>query len=263
MIDTHCHLNFKAFNNDLTEVVRRFKEAGGEKVIVVGAKSDSSQKAIDIAGKNAMCFAAVGIHPHHIDDITSMSEAEKTLYQLASNSKVVAIGETGIDYYTYKDNPPVTEKQKKKQKFLFNLHLKIADELRLPVIIHCREAQDDLMMIISDFMKNRCITGVFHCFDGSRDYLEQVLTLGFFVGFDGNITYKDNDHLRNLVKHTPLDRLLVETDSPYLPPVPYRGIRNEPAYLKETIKAISFIKDIDSSKIEQITSGNAKMLFKL
>lgn len=133
--------------------------------------------------------------------------------------------------------------------------------MKLPLVIHCREAQNDLLEIINDFMKSHCITGVFHCFAGSLDYLETVLSLGFFIGFDGNITYKENNQLRELVKKTPLTSLLLETDSPYLTPLPFRGSPNEPAYLKYTAEAVAKIKEEKVEKIIEQTSINAKLLF--
>lgn len=261
MVDTHCHLNFKAFDGDLDSVVRRFTRKGGEALVVVGAKIDSSEKAIKISKQNSICYAAVGFHPHHVNEITSFGEIESKLESLTQNSKVVAIGETGIDYYRYKSYPEIDSTNKNKQKDLFEIHLNIANRNKLPLIIHCREAQEDLMNYISNFMKEKCLTGVFHCFDGSRQYLESVLALGFYIGFDGNITYKANEHLRNLVRETPFDRLVVETDSPYLTPLPFRGQRNEPSYLSYTISCVAEIKNKKADDVAQITAENARELF--
>ncbi len=262
MIDTHCHLNFQAFDNTIDDVVRRFNEKGGEALIVVGAKIDSSEKAISIAEKYSSCFSSIGFHPHHIREINNLSEIEEKLEKLINNKRVVAIGETGIDYYQYNNSSQIAIEDKKLQKELFLLHLNLANRHKLPVIIHCREAQSDMLRYVSDYMKHNCITGVFHCFDGSIEYLEQVLTLGFYIGFDGNITYKKNKHLRNLIKKTPLDRMLVETDSPYLTPEPFRGERNEPAYISYIIEKIAEIKKIKPEKIASETSENAKTLFR-
>lgn len=261
MVDTHCHLNFKTFDKDLSSVVRRYQEKGGEYLLVVGAKEDSSKKAIEITQQYPLCFATVGIHPHHADSLTSLLQTESLLTELVNSPKVVAIGETGLDYYQYRNSPPLSKEQKDKQLELFKLHLKIASQFKLPVIIHCRRAQEDLLNILSGFLKSHYLTGVFHCFDGTKDYLDTVLSLGFSVGFDGNITYPENEHLRRLVKLTPLDRLLVETDSPYLTPVPFRGQRNEPANLIYIISAIAEIKNETTNKIASATTNNARLLF--
>lgn len=263
MIDTHCHLNFKAFDGDVDNVVRRFTRKGGEGLIIVGAKIDSSEKAIEISKTHPVCFAAVGFHPHHADEITSFEEIESKLETLVKNPKVVAIGETGIDYYRYTNYPQVNDKNKQRQKELFEMHLNIANRNKLPLIIHCRQAQTDLMSYLNNYMKQNCLTGVFHCFDGDSDYLKSVLTLGFYIGFDGNITYKPNHHLRDLVAQTPLERLVVETDSPYLTPVPFRGQRNEPSYIAYTIDCIAEVKNTTSEEIRRVTGNNAKELFNL
>lgn len=261
MFDTHCHLNFQSFIKDIDSVVRRFKEKGGEGIIVVGAKIDSSLKAIKISQHYPICSATVGIHPHHIDSISSFEVIRNELGKLAAQKEVIAIGETGLDYYHYKNYPSLTDKQKDKQQELFRLHLDIAYKLKKPVVIHCRQAQEDLFSILNNFIKNHRLTGVFHCFSGDEDYLNIVLSLGFYVGFDGNITYPENEDLRALVKLTPLNRLLVETDSPYLTPVPFRGQRNESANLVYITKAIAEIKNEITNKIASATTNNARLLF--
>lgn len=266
MIDTHCHLNFHAFDTDLDVVIKRAVAAGLTEIIIPGAKLSSSKKAVDIANRYENCFSAIGIHPHHIKEYIQMGETviSEKLEELLENKKTVAIGETGLDYYHYQDHPPVTQENKKSQTGLFRLQLKLAKKYNLPVIIHCREAQDDLLKIISEFMKvYGKIEGAFHCFDGSQDYLSSVLNLGFHIGFDGNVTYKNNRHLRNLVKSTPLDRLLLETDAPFLTPEPFRGMRNEPAYLLNTNAFIAEIHNVSPDHISKVTGNNAVSLFKL
>lgn len=266
MIDTHCHLNFHAFDRDLNDVIKNAEITGISKIIIPGAKLSSSKKATEIANMHENCFSAVGIHPHHVDEYIQTGETEitKQLKNLLKNGKTVAIGEIGLDYYHYKDYPPVTQKNKQNQANLFKLQLKLAQKNNLPVIIHCREAQDDLSEIISDFMKDYGkFEGVFHCFDGSKDYLSSVLNLGFYVGFDGNITYKQNKHLRELVQLTPSDQLLLETDAPFLTPEPFRGTRNEPAYLIHVTNLVAQIYNTKPENIGEITSRNAQTLFKL
>lgn len=265
MFETHCHINFGAFpKKEVPQVVERFLNAGGEKLICVGAKLDSSQRAIELAANYECVFASVGIHPHHIDTVVSWEETEKELLLLAKSKKVVGVGEAGKDYKKYKDYPPVTPEQKNRQERLFLLHINIAEMLDLPLIVHCREAQDDLLATISEeAARGRKMRGVFHCFDGTPDYLKEVLSLGFYIGFDGNITYPANEHLRELVRLTPLERILTETDAPYLTPQIFRGSRNEPAYLKYVIEGVSKVKGLSYNEVEVETTRNARQLFRI
>ncbi len=269
-IDTHAHLNFKAFNKDLEEVVNRAKEAGVEKIIIPGAKIDSSQMAVEIARKYDECFAAVGIHPHHVADSVQLgkSTVEKKLREIlkkVQDDKIVAIGEIGLDYHEYKGYPPINDEVKSQQKELLILQINIAQEYNLPIIFHCRDAHDDQLELIDNHIKStdKQITGVFHCFGGGKEHLEKVLSLDFYIGFDGNITYPENKNLHGLVRFTPIDRLLLETDSPYLTPLPYRGQRNEPAYLTHTASFVTQIHKITLEKVAEITTINALKLFRL
>ncbi len=264
-IDTHAHLNFKAFNKDLDEVINRAKNAGIGKIIIPGAKIDSSKKAIEIAQKYDSCFAAIGIHPHHVNEYTSLiySNEVKTikdnLESFAREEKVVAMGEIGLDYHEYKGYPLITSENKKQQQELLLTQIEIAQENNLPIIFHCRDAYDDQLDIIKDLK----ITGVFHCFGGEKKHLQKVLDLGFYIGFDGNITYLENKNLQGLVKYTPIDRILLETDSPYLTPLPYRGQRNEPIYLTYIASFVAQIHKISKEKVAEITTQNALKIFAL
>lgn len=265
LVDTHAHLNFKAFNKDLNEVIKRAKNAGVKKIIIPGAKIDSSKKAVEIAQKYDNYFAAVGIHPHHIDEFVNLGKeaVEKELRELIVNKKVVAVGEVGLDYHHYKDYPPISEENKKYQKDLLTLQIEIAAEFNLPIIFHCRDAHDDQLELINNYIKsaNKQIKGVLHCFGGGKKHLEKVIDMGFYVGFDGNITYPDSNKLQDLVKSAPLDKVLLETDSPYLTPIPYRGQRNEPANLTHIASFIAKIHGISNTEIAKITTNNALKLF--
>ncbi|MBI4100621.1 TatD family hydrolase [Candidatus Microgenomates bacterium] len=266
LIDTHAHLNFQAFTADFPEVLKRAKEEGVEKIINVGASLDSSQKAVEISQKYEGLYASVGIHPHHAEETLKnfgTKELKNKLDKLAQNPKVVAIGEGGLDYHMYKNggiaNP---EKQKK----LFLVHLDLAQKLNLPLIFHCRDAHDDMLKTLKLYTIHStpyAIQGVFHCFSGDQDFLESVLEMGFYVGFDGNITYKSAQCLRDLVSSTPIDRLLLETDCPYLPPEPFRGLRNEPKNVKIVAGAVAEIKGLPSKVVAEKTSENAHRLFKI
>lgn len=260
-IDTHCHLNFKAFKEDLDEVIDHAKKAGVEKIIIPGAKIDSSKEAVRIAQKYPNCFAAVGIHPHHAENILRASD---TIKLLAQQPKVVAIGEIGLDYYQYKNCAAISATDKENQANLFLAQLQIAYDQHKPVILHCREAFDGMLNDLNHFiLKHQNISGVFHCFSGNKEQLNKVLYMGFFAGFDGNITYPENSGLRELIKIIPLDRLLVETDSPYLTPIPYRGQRNTPSNIPVITGKIAEIKHLSIEEIAKITFSNATKLFHL
>lgn len=264
LIDTHCHLNFKAFNKDLAEVIQRAECKGVNKIIIPGAKIISSQKAVDIAHKYPSCFAAVGIHPHHSSDLNRLGK-DSVIWELETlikSRKVKAVGEIGLDYYRYKGSEEITAKDKELQKKLFLIQLDLSVKYHLPVIIHCREAFDDLMESLKDYKnKSPGLKGVFHCFSGNSGHLKTILDLGFYVGYDGNITYEENSGLRDMVKLTPPDRLVLETDAPFLTPVPFRGMRNEPAYITQTLSAVARIYSKDITEIAEITARNASNLF--
>lgn len=261
-IDTHCHLNFKAFNKDLNNVINRAREKGVTKIIIPGAKLDSSQKAVEIASEYEMCFAAVGIHPHHVDEVKSL---EDNLKSLAREKKVVAIGEIGLDYHEYQGYPSITKETIKLQKELLMLQIKIAAEFNLPIIFHCREAWNDLLEVIESYSRNtnKALAGVFHCFTGNSTQLDKILKMGFYAGYDGNITYSANEELQTVVKETPLDAILLETDAPFLTPVPYRGQRNEPANIGLTSSFIAKLKETALTTVASRTFNNACSLFNL
>lgn len=262
MIDTHCHLNFKAFENDVDEVIKSAFEKGVKAIINVGAQIDSSQKAIELAEKHQNLYATVGIHPHHTDELKQNWEFK--LEELAKNAKVVALGECGLDYFSYQSNGIVDPKL---QKELFIKQIKIAFKLKLPLIVHNRRAGKDLLDILVNH-KSLLLNppGMFHCFSGNLELLKKALDLGFYIGFDGNITYKgiakgETTDLKDLVKDCPLDRLIVETDAPYLAPEPYRGQRNKPEYVIIVGRKIAEIKDISFEEVEEKTTENAKKIF--
>lgn len=265
VIDTHCHLNFIAFESDYQEAYRRAIDAGVEKMIVVGTSIESSKKAITLAQELECCLASIAIHPHHLKQFM---EADKqsirdSLLQLVNQPKVVAVGETGIDYYTYKNYPPVTEDEKKAQFELLEIHMQLARENNLPLILHCREAMDDMVAYIIQQQKkyNDSYRGVLHCFSGTVEHMKKLVETGFYVGFDGNISYKANQDLRDVIKETPKDRILIETDAPYLTPEPHRGTRNEPARVQIVAEWIARCKNVTIERIQQQTTENAKRLF--
>jgi TatD DNase family protein len=250
LIDTHCHLNFKAFEDDVDKVIFEAKAVGIEKIIVPGAAMETSLKAVELAEKFREIYATVGVHPVHIQEA---GEVEKFLGRFLGKEKVVGIGETGLDY---KDKN-LLDKTKKKQQNLFLTHLLMAEKRGLPVIIHNREASEDVLKVISIFEGK--VHGVFHCFSGDEDFLKKVIKMGFFVGVDGNVTY--NKALQGIVKKIPLEKMVLETDSPFLTPIPYRGLRNEPKNVKLVGEFIAKIRDISFEKMVEETGKNAARLF--
>lgn len=268
LIDTHAHLNFKAFHKDLEEVIRRAQKSGVTKFIIPGAKLSSSIKAVAISEKYTGCFAAIGIHPHHADEYANLIKntglsLNNHLKTLIINPKVKAVGEIGMDYYQYKNFPPVSSDVKKLQIELLLQQTDLAVKYKLPVILHCRQAHDDMLNILKSYMLKNTINGVFHCFDGEIYHLKTVLNMGFYIGFDGNITYPENDRLRELIKYAPSDRILAETDAPFLTPEPFRGSRNEPKNLSYIVDIFAKLYNKSSREIGKITFHNATKLFHL
>lgn len=266
LIDTHCHLNFKVFDDDLDDIVRRSINIGIKNIIIPGTDIASSTRAIEIAQKYPNCFAAIGIHPHHAKDtkliINNLLKEKLTI--LLQKEKVIAVGEIGLDYYYYKKtkyiDATITEQLKQKQKKLLILQLELAQKHNFPVILHCRDAHDDLFMFFANnsYLK---IRGVFHCFGGNIEHLKKALAMEFYIGFDGNITYNKNLHC--LVQKTPIEKIILETDSPYLTPIPFRGKRNEPKNLMLIAQHVAKLKKLPISQVKKQTTLNAKKLFSI
>lgn len=265
MIDVHCHLNFKAFEDDLDDSIKRAQDAGIETIINTGTSLESSLKAVELAQKHENLYAIVGIHPHHADKMET--GWEKELKKMAQNKKVVGIGEIGLDYYSYKSNGIVDPKL---QKIVFEAQIQMASELNLPLQIHNRHAGENIIDILTshkNLLKNP-IPGMFHCFAGTLGVLKKALDLGFYIGFDGNLTYKglapgETISLFDLCKNAPLERIVTETDAPFLTPEPHRGGRNEPSYVIITGAKIAKIKAISKKDLDSITTQNAKQIFNI
>ncbi len=243
LIDTHCHLT-KQFLDDPTETIKHARENGIEKLICVGTNLEDSKEAIQIAHDFENVYASVGIHPE--ENCDNWDEFEK----LISETKVVAIGETGLDYKVGSPN----------QKEIFKKQIFFAEKYNKSLIIHIRDAQEELMRILDTARMTR---GVFHCFSGNPDYLKYVLNLGFYVSFAGNVTFKKAQELHELAKLVPLDRLLVETDSPFLSPEPLRGKQNTPTNVKIVAQYLANLKSVPFEELEKVTSNNATTLFNL
>ena len=249
LIDTHCHLEMDEFNPDRDEVIERAKNAGIEVIITIGSDLEGNIGGIDLSERYASVYATVGIHPHDAKDFSD--DIYFKLKEWASKEKVVAIGEIGLDYHY--DNSP-----RDIQREVFKRQLSLAKETGLPVVIHSREAKKDTIEIIRASGIDK---GVFHCFSGDMDMAERVMAMGFYISIAGPVTFKNARRLGEIAKAIPDDYLLIETDAPYLTPEPFRGKRNEPAYLVHIARKIAQIRGISIEDLARITTLNAKRLF--
>ncbi|MDP2911046.1 MAG: TatD family hydrolase [Candidatus Omnitrophota bacterium] len=253
LIDTHCHLDFKDFKDDRDAVLKRSIDSGVGVIINVGSSMEGTARSIELAAENDFIYAAAGIHPHEAD---KARETDMKLFaEFLDKPKVVAVGEIGLDYYR-------NISSKENQKKLFEELLQKAKEKTLPLIIHNRESHQDMLDILSNVIGSH-VFGVMHCFSGDEMFLKKCLDRGFFISFTCNITYKNAGKLREIAKLVPMDRLLIETDAPFLAPQDFRGKRNEPAYVKYAAEEIAKIKGISFEEVSNITTLNAKKLFRL
>ena len=253
-IDTHCHLEDENFSDDRTEVLERAKVAGVETIINFGSTLESSIALTELAQNFSELYAGVGIHPEEIDEFDAKTCTR--LAELAAEKKVVAIGEIGLDYHWEKDSARRLIQQK-----IFIEQLDLARQLHLPVCIHEREAHGDTLKILQTEGKN--LRGVLHCYSGSLEMAREVWKLGWLIGVDGPLTFKNSAKLPEVVKAAPRDMILIETDAPYLAPVPFRGKRNEPAYLVEIAKKLAELRGETLEEVAAYTTANAQNLYQL
>lgn len=286
MIDVHCHLNFHSFTHDVDDVIKRARAAGVTKIINVGTKLDSSRHAVKLANDYEDLWAIVGVHPHHADKINETilnplkQDAESTslegdeglptdwisqLEKIALHPKVIGIGECGMDYYSYQSNGIVDPKL---QREVFEAQIQLAHKLDLPLQIHHRQVGQELLDILQHHknLLRRSVPGMFHCFAGSKEFHKQALELGFYIGFDGNSTYSglakgETVALSDIAALTPLDRIVCETDSPFLTPEPHRKTRNEPQYVILVAQHIAKIKAIPFEELVEQTDKNVHTIF--
>jgi TatD DNase family protein len=256
LIDTHCHFNHEKFAseggvNEVEAAIARASEAGVNRMLVVGFDLDSSQLAVDLANQYSCLYAAVGIHPHDSKHYDSASEDK--LKEWAQDPRVVAIGEIGLDYH-YDFSP------REAQYAAFRAQLRVAEETGLPIILHCREAYADLLDLLED-SKPPEVNAVMHCWAGTPEEASRAVELGCYLGFGGVLTFKNADINRDSARLAPLDRLLVETDAPYLAPVPYRGKRNEPAYTRLVAEKLAEIREIPLDELAKASTQNAGKIF--
>ncbi len=255
LIDTHCHLTFEQLAQDIDNVLERSRAAGVTGWITIGTDTKHNQKAVELADRFENIYAVVGIHPHDAKDVTGKTIAE--LKELAGNKKVVAIGETGLDFYYNFSKQPA-------QMRAFAAQLQIAQELNLPVIIHCREAFDETMDILEQFLRlNGRLNGVvFHCFGGNEEQARIILDYGFHISFTGVVTFKNAEIARQAAKIVPVERLMLETDCPYMSPEPMRKQKiNEPALMIHTAKFLAELKEMDLTDFAEAVTATSKDFF--
>ncbi len=256
LVDTHCHLQMEQFSQDREEVIERARSAGVRSLILIGSDSRDNPEALALAEKKEFIHVAAGIHPHDASSLDDRLLAE--LRQWLSHPKVVAVGETGLDYH-YMHSP------REVQREAFIQHIELAKQMNLPLVVHTREANDETMEVLR--LQSRAdgpgekIRGVIHCFSGDTAMAEEAVEMGFYISIAGPVTYKKSDALREVVKSIPIENLLIETDAPYLSPVPLRGKRNEPAYMVHTAMQIAELKGLSLDDVARITSLNAHRLF--
>jgi TatD DNase family protein len=251
MIDTHCHLDFPEFNRDRDEVIIQAAEHGVDRLINIGTDAKTSRFSFSLANSYENIFCTIGVHPHDSKTLTPEFLAEMTT--MAENKKVVGIGEIGLDYY--RDLSP-----RSMQKEAFISQLELAISLNLPVVIHVREAMDDALEVVKRYAGG--VRGVFHCFPGTTDQARQVIDLGYYISVNGVMTYK-NAKMARVAAEVELERILIETDCPFLTPVPHRGKRNVPAYVKIVCAKLAEVRGMDMAEVDKITTRNAEKLFGL
>lgn len=247
LIDTHAHL--ETFE-DVSQIIQRAVTAGVEKIVSISSDLKSSGKSVEIASDFPMVFSAVGIHPHEASSFDDESFSE--IANLARERKVVALGETGLDYHYMHSAREVQARS-------FREHIRLAKNLDLPIVVHVREAYDDTLRILRGENAERA---VIHCFTGDYNTAKKFIAEGFYISFSGIITFKNAEDIREAAAKIPVERMLIETDSPYLAPVPFRGKKNEPAYVMQVAKKIAELRGVAVEEIGEITTDNAKNFFR-
>ena len=260
--DTHAHLDYPDFVPDLDQVVVRAGESGIKRIISIGTDFESSRRAIQLSEKFPQVFAAVGWHPSNVEE--APEDLRPGLRDLARHPKVVALGETGLDYYRLPSRKPEfnqsdDERYKAKQKSLFRQHLELGGELGLNCVIHQRDSMQDTLTELEPFSGR--VRGVFHCFASDAEWMRRVLALGSLVSFTGILTFKNAQNIRDTLAATPMDKFMLETDCPYLAPVPYRGKRCEPAYVKTISEVAAQVKNCSLEELGEATCATAREFF--
>ncbi|MEM7570653.1 MAG: TatD family hydrolase [Pseudomonadota bacterium] len=251
-VDSHCHLNYKGLVEDVDGVIARARDAGVSHMLAINTKLSELPDIIAIAEGNDDIHVSAGVHPHEAGD--NAVAGEQVLIKAAESDKVVGIGETGLDYYY--DNAPRADQQDS-----FRLHIRAAQETGLPLIVHTRDAEDDTARILREEMERRPYAGVIHCFTASDAFADIAMDLGFYISLSGIVTFKSAKDLQATAKRLPLERMLIETDSPFLAPVPHRGKTCEPAFVADTARFLADLRGEDVAKLAKVTAENFFTLF--
>ena len=254
IIDTHAHLDMDQYDADRDEVIERARANGVDYILNIGCDVESSARSLELAEQYDFIYATAGIHPHDVKSIDDTTYAE--LRRLLAHPRMVAVGEIGLDYF--KNYSP-----QDLQRTHFRNQLELAKELDKPIIIHCRDANEDMISILSEFYKpnNRARSGIFHCFSGDQKLADKALEMGFYISFSGSVTFKKSDELRAVAKTIPADRLFVETDCPFLTPAPNRGKRNEPSFVHHTAQLVAEVRGLRVEDVQRTTELNFFELF--
>ena len=260
MIDTHCHLSMVLDENgipdynQINDILKQMKSNGVTHAITIGSNILDSRLSVEIANKYDNIYCAIGVHPEEVENF-NIDELEDLIKQNIDGGKLVAIGEIGLDYYWRKDN-------KREQIEIFKKQIELAKKYTLPIVVHCREAYGDVLEILRQYAPFD-FGGVIHCYSGSIEWAKQVISLGFLISFTGVVTYPNASNIKEVVSWVDVKKFMVETDSPFLTPVPFRGKRNNPSFVKHTLEYIANLKNININSLDDITTKNAKKLFNL
>jgi len=251
MIDSHCHLDHEPLLSDLPNVIKRSRDIGIEKILTISTSFESFSRVKELVNKDDMIFGTIGIHPH--ESSTNIITSKEIIESLKEHSKIIGIGETGLDFY-------YNNSEKKNQIISFKEHIEASIKTNLPLIVHSRAAEKETFEILNDY-KNEKIKILMHCFTGSKEFSDKLLTLNSHFSASGIITFKNSIELQETFKSLPLDNILIETDSPFLAPVPKRGKKNEPSFINFTASKLADIKNISKSELIKITTNNFNKLF--
>ena len=251
MIDSHCHLDHEPLFNNINDVIKRSKDIGLQKLLTISTTLASFDKIKDLVNVDPMIFGTFGIHPHETE--TNHVNKEIIVKNINKFDKIIGVGETGLDFfYNHSDRA--------RQIDSFKDHIEASIELKMPIIVHSRNAEDETFNILNSY-KNKNLKILMHCFTGSYEFSKKLLSLGSFFSASGIITFKNSTELQNTFKTIPLDKLLIETDSPFLAPIPMRGKKNEPSFIKYTLEKLSTIKEKSPEEMSLLTSNNFNLLF--
>ena len=253
LIDSHAHLEMPDFKRDLEQVIQRAKDSGVGYIFTVGTEKKDWKRALEIADSHPSIYAILGVHPHHAKEVDD--QTYPTLRELCRNGRVKAYGEIGLDFFRNLSPRDIQLKR-------FREQIALAKELRLPMVVHDREAHQETLEILKSEKAEEC-GGIIHCFSGDYAMAKACMGMGFYISIPGNITFKNAEGLREIAKNIPLESLLVETDAPFLTPDPFRGKRNEPSYVRYTAEKVAEIKKVPFEKVAEVTSENALRVYRL